>query len=142
MSTSPADFNASVIEEFRANGGRVGGMFEGAPLLLLHHTGARTGAARVNPLVYLADGDRYVIFASKAGAPTNPDWYHNLMAHEKARIEVGTDTIDVVVSEASGEERERLLSTQIARMPQFADYVTKAGDRVIPAVVLTPLTAA
>jgi deazaflavin-dependent oxidoreductase (nitroreductase family) len=141
MATTPADFNASVIEEFRANEGRVGGMFEGAPLLLLHHMGAKTGTARVNPLVYLADGDRYVIFASKAGAPTNPDWYYNLMAHSETKIEVGTDTIGVTVGEAAGEERERLLSTQIDRMPMFADYVSKAGDRVIPVIVLTPLTS-
>ena len=80
MSTSPADFNAQIIEEFHANEGRVGGMFEGMPLLLLHHTGAKSGKSRINPLAYQADGGRYVIFASKAGAPTNPDWYHNLKA--------------------------------------------------------------
>ncbi|MGO9973633.1 MAG: nitroreductase/quinone reductase family protein, partial [Solirubrobacteraceae bacterium] len=96
MSTSPADFNAKIIEEFRANGGRVGGMFESMPLLLLHHTGAKSGKQRVNPLAYQRDGDRYVIFASKAGAPTNPDWYHNLKAHPEVAIEVGTETINVV----------------------------------------------
>jgi deazaflavin-dependent oxidoreductase (nitroreductase family) len=138
MSTSPADFNAKVIEEFHANEGRVGGMFEGAPLLLLHHTGAKTGTSRINPLVYLPDGDRYVIFASKAGAPTNPDWYHNLKAHPDVKIEVGPETIDVRVGEATGEERERLLSTQIEHMPQFAEYVDSAGDRQIPVIVLTP----
>src|SRR5512142_1587144 len=108
MSTSPADFNAQIIEEFRANEGRVGGLFEGATLLLLHHTGAKSGKRRVNPLGYLDDDGRYVVFASKAGAQTNPDWYHNLKAHPNVTIEVGTDTIEVVASEATGEERERL----------------------------------
>jgi deazaflavin-dependent oxidoreductase (nitroreductase family) len=137
MSTSPADFNAQIIDEFRAKQGRVGGMFEQMPLLLLHHTGARSGTARVNPLAYQADDGRYVIFASKAGAPTNPDWYHNLKAHPNVTIEVGTDTIDVVASEATGEERERLYRTQAERMPQFAQYAQKT-DRVIPVIVLTP----
>lgn len=137
MSTSPADFNAQIIDEFRANEGRVAGMFEQMPLLLLHHTGARSGTARVNPLAYQDDDGRYVIFASKAGAPTNPDWYHNLKAHPNATIEVGTDTIDVVASEATGEERERLYRTQAERMPQFAEYAHKT-DRTIPVIVLTP----
>ncbi len=138
MSTSPADFNAQIIEEFHANEGRVAGMFEGMPLLLLHHTGARSGQSRINPLVYLSDGERYVIFASKAGAPTNPDWYHNLKAHPNVQIEVGNDTIDVLASEASGEERERLYRTQAERTPQFAEYEQKAGGRVIPVIILTP----
>ena len=141
MSTSPADFNAKIIEEFHANEGRVGGMFEGMPLLLLHHTGAKSGKSRINPLAYQADGGRYVIFASKAGAPTNPDWYHNLKAHPNVQIEVGTDTIDAVASEATGEERERLFRTQAERIPQFADYEQKA-ERVIPVIVLTPTKAA
>src|SRR5215472_8597499 len=111
MSTSSADFNAKIIEEFHANEGRVGGMFEGVPLLLLHHTGAKSGIRRVNPLAYQADDGRYVIFASKGGAPTNPDWYHNLRAQPNVTIEVGTDTIDVAASEASGEERDRLFRT-------------------------------
>jgi deazaflavin-dependent oxidoreductase (nitroreductase family) len=138
MSTSPADFNAKIIDEFRANEGRVGDMFEGMPLLLLHHTGAKSGTSRVNPLAYQADDGRYVIFASKAGAPENPAWYHNLMAHPQTQIEVGTDTIDVLASEATGEERERLYSTQAERVPQFAEYEQKAAGRVIPVVVLTP----
>jgi deazaflavin-dependent oxidoreductase (nitroreductase family) len=140
MSTSPADFNAKIINEFRSNEGRVGDMFEGMPLLLLHHTGAKSGKSRVNPLAYQADGGRYVIFASKAGAPTNPDWYHNLKAQPNVKIEVGTDTIDVVASEASGEERERLFRTQAERVPQFVDYEQKA-ERVIPVIVLTPTNA-
>jgi deazaflavin-dependent oxidoreductase (nitroreductase family) len=137
MSTSAADFNAQIIEEFRANDGRVGGMFEGGTLLLLHHTGAKSGASRVNPLGYLSDQGRYVIFASKAGAPTNPDWYHNLKAHPNVTIEVGTDTIEVVASEATGDERDRLYRTQAERVPQFAEY-EKQTDRVIPVIVLTP----
>jgi deazaflavin-dependent oxidoreductase (nitroreductase family) len=140
MSTAPADFNAQVIEEFHANDGRVGGMFEGMPLLLLHHTGAKSGTSRINPLAYLPDEDRYVIFASKAGAPTNPDWYHNLKAHPDVKIEVGTDTIDVLATEAEGEERERLFRAQVERAPQFAEYEQKT-DRVIPVIVLTPKSA-
>ena len=137
MSTSMNDFNAQIIEEFRANEGRVGGMFEGSTLLLLHHVGAKTGSDRINPLVYDRDGDRYVIFASKAGAPTNPDWYHNLKAHPNVAIEVGTDTIDVVAAEAAGEERDRLFRRQAERSPNFAEYQTKT-DRVIPVMILTP----
>jgi deazaflavin-dependent oxidoreductase (nitroreductase family) len=137
MSTSPADFNAKIIDEFHANEGRVGGPFDGMPLLLLHHTGARSGQSRINPLAYQSDQGRYVIFASKAGAPTNPDWYHNLKAHPNVKIEVGTDTIDVVAGEATGAERDRLFRTQAERIPQFADYEQKT-ERVIPVIVLTP----
>jgi deazaflavin-dependent oxidoreductase (nitroreductase family) len=137
MSTSPQDFNARIIEEFRANEGRVGGPFEGATLLLLHHVGARSGKNRVNPLVYNRDGDRYVVFASKAGAPTNPDWYHNLKANPNVTIEVGTDTIDVVANEATGELRDRLFAAQVERSPQFGEYQSNT-DRVIPVIVLTP----
>jgi deazaflavin-dependent oxidoreductase (nitroreductase family) len=137
MSTSPQDFNAQIIEEFRANQGVVGGPFEGATLLLLPHVGARSGTDRVNPLVYNRDGDRYVVFASKAGAPTNPDWYHNLKANPNITIEVGTDTIPVVASEASGEERDRLFAAQVRRSPQFGEYQSKT-DRAIPVILLTP----
>src|SRR6202046_1371939 len=108
MSTAPADFNAKIIEEFHANEGRVGGMFDGMPLLLLHHTGAKSGKSRINPLAYQSDNGRYVIFASKAGAPTNPDWYHNLKAHPNVMIEVGAEKIDVLATEATGGERDRL----------------------------------
>jgi deazaflavin-dependent oxidoreductase (nitroreductase family) len=137
MSTSPADFNAKIIEEFRANEGRVGGPFEGSTLLLLHHTGAKSGERRINPLVYLGDNGRYVVFASKAGAPANPGWYHNLKANPDVTIEVGTDTIDALAGEATGEERDRLYRTQVERQPQFAEYQAKT-DRVIPVMVLTP----
>jgi deazaflavin-dependent oxidoreductase (nitroreductase family) len=139
MSTSPADFNAQIIDEFHANQGRVGGMFEGMPLLLLHHTGAKSGQSRINPLAYQSDGGRYVIFASKAGAPSNPDWYHNLKAQPNVKIEVGTDTIDVIAGEAAGAERERLFRTQAERIPQFAEYEKTAGERLIPVIVLTPV---
>jgi deazaflavin-dependent oxidoreductase (nitroreductase family) len=138
MSTSPTDFNAKIIDEFHANEGSVGGMFEGLPLLLLHHTGAKSGKSRINPLAYQGDDGRYVVFASKAGAPSNPDWYHNLKAHPNVTIEVGTETIDVVASEATGEERDRLYRTQAERIPQFAEYEQKAEGRVIPVMVLTP----
>jgi deazaflavin-dependent oxidoreductase (nitroreductase family) len=141
MSTSPADFNAQIIEEFHANEGRVGGPFEGMSLLLLHHMGAKSGESRINPLAYQSDDGRYVIFASKAGAPTNPDWYHNLKAHPNVQIEVGTETIEVVASEADGDERERLYRTQAERIPQFAEYEEKAAGRVIPVVILTPSDA-
>lgn len=138
--SAPADFNAQVIEEFRANEGIVGGMLEGMPVLLLHHTGARSGTSRINPLAYQRDGGRYVIFASKAGAPTNPDWFYNLKAHPDVKIEVGAETIDVRASEAVGEERERLFNTQAENMPMFAEYAQKT-DRIIPVIVLTPADA-
>jgi deazaflavin-dependent oxidoreductase (nitroreductase family) len=137
MSTSPADFNAQIIEQFRANQGRVGGMFEGTTLLLLHHTGAKSGTPRLNPLAYLSDDGRYVIFASKGGAPTHPGWYHNLKAHPNVSVEGGTDTIAVVATEATGDERERLFNAQAERIPQFAEY-QKGTDRRIPVIVLTP----
>jgi deazaflavin-dependent oxidoreductase (nitroreductase family) len=129
------DFNKGVIDEFRANGGRVGGPFEGAPLLLLTSIGAKSGEARTTPLMYLPDGERIVIFASKAGAPTNPAWYHNLLANPSATVEVGGDIFDVDVSVATGDERERLFSQQSALRPQFADYAQKT-TRQIPVVVL------
>jgi deazaflavin-dependent oxidoreductase (nitroreductase family) len=137
MSTSKADFNAQIIEEFHVNEGRVGGIFDGMPLLLLHHTGAKSGKGRINPLAFLSDDGRYVVFASKAGAPTNPDWYHNLKAQPNVTIEIGTDTIDAVASEATGEERERLFRAQAERAPQFAEYQQQT-ERVIPVIVLTP----
>jgi len=137
MSTSPADFNAQIIEEFHSSEGRVGGMFEGMPLLLLHHTGAKSGKSRVNPLAYQDDGGRYVIFASKGGAPEHPAWYHNLIAHPNVSIEVGSEEIDVIASEATGEERERLFRTQAERIPQFAEYEQKT-ERMIPVMILTP----
>jgi deazaflavin-dependent oxidoreductase (nitroreductase family) len=137
MSSSRSDFNAKLIEEFRAGGGRVGGSFEGMPLLLLHHTGAKSGRSRIHPLAYQRDRERYVVVASKRGAPTNPHWYHNLKARPEVEIEVGTDTIKVVASEATGCERDRLYSKHAQQVPQFAEYQEKT-DRLIPVIVLTP----
>jgi deazaflavin-dependent oxidoreductase (nitroreductase family) len=140
MSATPADFNTQVIEEFRANQGRAGGMFEGKPLLLLHNVGAKSGNQFVTPLVYLADGANYVIFASKGGAPNNPGWYHNLKAEPNVSIEVGTDTVEVLAAEATGEERDRLYGIQEEQQPQFSEYAQKT-DRKIPVIVLTPKPA-
>ncbi len=131
------DWNTQVIEEFRANDGRVGGMFEGKPLLLLHHVGARTGTLRVAPLVYLRDGDRYVIFASKAGAPENPAWYHNLLANPETEVEVGSDTVAVRAVELSGPERDSLYDAQVAAEPQFGEY-QQTTSRRIPVIALEP----
>ena len=131
------DWNKKVVDEFRANGGKVGGQFEGAPLLLLHTTGAKSGMARVNPVMYQADGDNHVVFASKGGAPTNPDWYHNLIANPRGSIEVGDKTINVVAHVADDETRERLWPAWKERFPGFAEYETKT-DRQIPVVVLEP----
>jgi deazaflavin-dependent oxidoreductase (nitroreductase family) len=137
MAPTPERFNAAVITEFRANQGRVGGVWEGTPLLLPHHTGARSRIGRVNLVAYLADGLRYVVFASNGGAPSNPDWYHNLQSQPDTGIEVGDETVDVVAEEATGEERKRLFALGAERFPQLAKFAQKA-DRVIPAVVLTP----
>lgn len=132
-----SDWNTKIIEEFRANKGRVGGQFEGAPLLLLHTTGARSGQDRVNPMMYLdLDGRRYV-FASKAGAETNPDWYHNLLAHPDVRVEVGTENYRATAVPLEGRERDRIYQEQAARYPGFAEYQEKT-DRVIPVVELRP----
>lgn len=135
-----SDWNQKIIEEFRANGGKVGGQFEGAPLLLLHTTGAKTGTERVSPVMYQQDGDRLVVFASKAGAPTNPDWYHNVRANPDVTVEVGTETIAARARVAEGEERERLWSRQKAEWPGFADYEKKTS-RTIPVVILEPAAA-
>lgn len=140
MTTTPNDmndFNAGVIEEFRANGGTAGGIFEGKPLLLLHNVGAKSGTDFVTPLVYLADGANWVIFASKGGAPNNPGWYHNLKAQPAVSIEIGSESFDVTAEEATGEERERLYSIQEEQQPQFAEYAQKT-DRKIPVIVLKP----
>lgn len=131
----PNDWNAQVIEEFRARGGKVGGRFEGMPMLLLHHTGARTGTGRVNPLVYQPVPDGYAVFASKGGAPTNPDWYHNLVANPRTTVEVGTETAEVVARVAGGEERERIWARQKEVAPGFADYEERTA-RTIPVVIL------
>lgn len=136
MSTAE-DYNTQIVAEFRANHGKVGGNFEGAPLLLLHSTGARTGRKFVKPMMYLRDGDRYLVFASKGGAPENPAWYHNLVAHPEVEIEVGDETIPVRAEVLTGEERDRKYAEQAALYPGFADYQKKT-DRVIPVVALVP----
>ena len=130
------EFNRQVIEEFRANSGAVGGQMEGMPLLLLHTVGAKSGKPRVNPLAYLADGDRYVIIASFAGAPNNPPWYHNLLANPQATIEVGAETIDVTANVAAEPRRTELYSKMADAMPVFNDYQDRT-ERVIPVVMLT-----
>lgn len=130
------DWNRQVIGEFRDNEGRVGGAYEGAPVLLLHTTGARTGAERVNPMLYQRLDDTTVaVFASKAGAPTNPDWYHNLLAHPEATAEIGTETVRVRARVADGDERARIWEKQKADYPGFADYERKT-TRTIPVVIL------
>ena len=131
-----SDWNARVIEEFRANGGRVAS-FASQPLLLLTHRGAKTGTRRTNPLAYFRDGDDYVIVASKGGAETNPDWYHNLLAEPAATIEVGTEQVDVTARPADEHERERLWAMITSANPAFADYEQKTR-RTIPVVILSP----
>jgi deazaflavin-dependent oxidoreductase (nitroreductase family) len=135
------NWNQSIIDEFRANEGRVGGPFEGRPLLLLHHTGAKTGTERVNPLAYqrLEDGS-WAVFGSKGGAPTNPDWFHNVRANPRVRVEVGTETHDAVARIADGDERDRIWTRQKELMPGFADYEDKT-PRTIPVVILEPVDA-
>lgn len=137
MSGGRGDWNARTIAEFRRNHGRVGGPFEGAPLLLLHHKGAHSGKSRVNPVMYLKDGERYLVFASKGGADTNPDWYHNLKAHSDVQIEVGDETIDVLAEEITGDERNRLYAHQASLYPAFGRY-QRQTKRTIPVIALTP----
>ena len=131
------DFNAQVIEEFRANGGTAGGIFEGKPLLLLHNVGAKSGSEYVTPLVYLGDDGRTFIFASKGGAPNHPGWFHNLKANPEVSIEIGGDTKEVVAVEVTGEERSRIYEIQKEQQPQFAEYEA-ATDRQIPVIELAP----
>jgi deazaflavin-dependent oxidoreductase (nitroreductase family) len=137
MSNDMNDWNRQIIDEFRKNHGKVGGQFEGAPVLIVHTAGARTGKSRINPVMYLKDGDRYLIFASKGGAPMNPDWYHNLKAHPDVQIEVGDNKIDVRAEELKGPERDRLYAKQSSLYPNFAEYQSKT-KRIIPVIALTP----
>ncbi len=131
------DFNRQIIEEFRAHAGQVGGQFDGAPLLLLHTTGAKSGQQRVNPMMYLdLNGHRYV-FASKAGMDTSPDWYHNLVADPAVQVEVGSDTYAATAHPLSGGDRDRVYAEQARRYPGFAEYQEKT-TRVIPVVELVP----
>ena len=133
-----SDPNAPVIEEFRANGGKVGGPMDGWPIVLVHHTGAKTGTERVNPLVYQQlDGDTVAIFASKGGAPTHPDWYYNLIANPETTIEIGTGTRKVRARVADSAERTEIWERQKQLMPQFAGY-EETANREIPVVILEP----
>ena len=131
------DWNRRTIEEFRANGGKVGGIWEGRPLLLLTTTGARRGHRHTTPTIYLRDGDRLLVFASKGGAPTHPDWYHNLLAHPEVTVEVGPETYKATATVLTGEERDRLYAKQAELYPQFADY-QKRTSRKIPVIALEP----
>ena len=134
------NWNDSIIAEFRANEGRLGGTFEGAPVLLVHHRGRTSGRDYVNPLMYLPDDhdpDTIYVFATKGGVPTNPDWYYNLIAAGEGTIERGTDTYPVTVRELTGEERDRIYDEQARRYPGFADYARQtAGVRTIPVLGL------
>jgi deazaflavin-dependent oxidoreductase (nitroreductase family) len=129
------DWNRQTIEEFRANKGKVGGRWEGRPLLLLTTTGAKSGKRHTTPTMYLRDGDRLLVFASKGGAPTNPDWYHNLLAHPEVTVEVGPETYQATATVITGEERDRLYARQAELYPQFADYQAKT-TRKIPVIAL------
>jgi deazaflavin-dependent oxidoreductase (nitroreductase family) len=131
------NYNTPIIEEFRANGGKVGGRWEGKDLLLLITTGARSGEERVNPVAYQRLEGGYAVFGSKGGAPTHPDWYYNLLAHPDVTIEVGPDTIPVKARVAQGEERERIWEKQKRLNPNFAAYEEKTS-RTIPVIVLEP----
>ena len=135
--TEAEDWNSKIIAEFRANGGKVGGPFEGAPLLLLHTVGAKSGQPRVTPVMYQDIGDGVAVFASKAGAPTNPAWYYNLLASPRASAEIGAGTVEVVAREADGAERDRIWEAQKRDYPGFADYERKT-TRQIPVIILEP----
>jgi deazaflavin-dependent oxidoreductase (nitroreductase family) len=137
--TGPSDFNGKIIEEFRTNAGKVGGPFAGSDILLLHHTGARTGTERVSPLAFQRVGESLAVFASKAGAPDNPAWYHNLIANPDASVEVGTETFPVKARVAEPAERDVLWDRQKERAPHFAQYEEKAAPRKIPVIVLDPV---
>jgi deazaflavin-dependent oxidoreductase (nitroreductase family) len=131
-----SDFNTKIIEEVRANNGVVGGPFTGAPMLLLTTTGAKSGAERVNPLVYLTENNHVYIFASYAGAPTNPDWFHNVKAHPEVTVEVGGSRYAATATPIEGPERDRIYAAQVAVMPGFGEYQEKAVGRTIPVVEL------
>ncbi|MGD8604766.1 MAG: nitroreductase family deazaflavin-dependent oxidoreductase [Anaerolineales bacterium] len=135
--SSTNDWNKKIIQEFRANDGKVGGPFEGMTLLLLHTTGARSGAARVNPVATMQDGDDYIIIASKGGAPSNPDWYYNLVAHPVVKVEVGTEEFTALAEVTQEPERSQLYDKMAGLYPGFADYAQKT-ERVIPVIRLEP----
>ena len=132
------EWNQKIIDEFRANEGKVGGGFEGKTLLLLHTIGAKTGKERVNPVAYVRDGKKYVVIASKGGAPDNPDWYYNILAHPRLTVEVGTETFDVEAEVTEEPERTRLYNKMADMLDSFNDYRRKT-DRIIPVIKLTPV---
>lgn len=134
--TSPYEYNEQISAEFRAHGGKVGGRFEGRPMILVTATGAKSGEQRTTPLVYLPDGDRYLIFASKGGSPSHPAWYHNLKANPVATVEVGTEKFEAVATELTGAERDEVYAKQAGLVPAFADYQEKT-TRTIPVIALT-----
>jgi deazaflavin-dependent oxidoreductase (nitroreductase family) len=129
------DWNTNVIKEFRENDGKVGGMFEGKPMILVHTIGAKSGTERVTPLVYLDADDRIFIFASKGGAPENPAWYHNLLAHPRTKAEIGTETLEVVAEVLQQPERDEYYAKQVAVQPGFGEYQEKT-TRIIPVIEL------
>jgi deazaflavin-dependent oxidoreductase (nitroreductase family) len=133
------NFNDKVIDEFRANGGKVGGWFDGQTILLLHHKGAKTGTERVNPLAYQPVGDSYAIFASAGGAPADPQWFRNLLANPETTVEIGGETVQVRARVAEAAERAPIWAQQKADRPNFAEYEPKAAPREIPVVILEPV---
>ena len=136
MTNPQNERNQGIIQEFRANGGKVGGRFEGRTLLLLHTIGAKSGEPRINPVACINDGDRLVVIASKGGAPTNPDWYHNLLANPLVTVETGSEQFQARATVAVEPERTRLYDKMVAMMPGFAEYREKT-TRVIPVIILT-----
>jgi deazaflavin-dependent oxidoreductase (nitroreductase family) len=134
------EMNRKVIAEFRETGGTAGGMFEGKPLVLVHHAGAKSGTQRIAPLVPLVDDGRLFIFASKGGADTNPDWYHNLVANPRTVVEYGAETFDVTACELSGDERDEVFAKQVAVEPQFGEY-QRNTKRIIPVFELQRVDA-
>ena len=139
QSSGHSGWNDKTIDEFRSNAGKVGGYFEGAPMVLIHHIGARSGTERVNPLVYLPDAEDMVIAGTKGGAPTNPDWYHNLKAHPRITVEVGTATFGVEATEVTGNQRDELWRRLVELRPGMAAYESKTS-RVFPMFRLTRIS--
>src|SRR5580704_5383239 len=135
MANPMAEFNKKVIDEFRSSGGKVAGQFAGAPMIIITHKGAKSGKNYTTPLVYTKDGDRCVIIASYAGAPKNPSWYHNLIAHPEVEVEIGAEKFKAKAKEVKGAERDRLFAEQAKLMPQFNDYAKKTA-RTIPVFTL------
>ena len=133
------DLNFKIIQEYRANGGKLGGMFAGSDLLLLHHTGAKSGDPRVSPLGFQRIGDSFAVFGTRAGSASHPDWIHNLVANPQTTIEIGTETIPVTARIAMPAERDVIWDRQKQRVPTFAEYERKAAPRKIPVIVLDPV---